>query len=68
MGSLLGSILANFFLEYREEQFCSLNITKPKLYLSHIDIFDNDCTYEHFLNVPNLQHPHLKFTIEKASD
>jgi len=53
MGSLLGPTLANFFLDYLEENLLSTqNDVLPKLYLRYIDdvyaVLDNDdfCSQE----------------------
>ena len=73
MGSPLRPTLAKFFRSIEEKIFSNSNITKPKLYLRYVDhiffvFFHNDCTNKCFLNMLHTQHPHLKSTIEKATE
>ena len=73
MGSPLGPTLANFFLGHIEEQiFANNNDVLPKIYLRYVDdvyaVFDNQNTCSRFLDVLNMQHKNIRFTIEKATE
>ena len=72
MGSPLGPSMANMFMAHRECELLKLAVPPPvffpKLYLRYIDdcfaLFDNYSDIDRFLEVLNLMHCNLKFTVE----
>lgn len=73
MGSPLGPIFANIFMNHLEEEFLiSGNIVKPLVYRRYVDdifcMFDSEMDADIFLNFINGRHPNIQFTIEKERD
>jgi len=73
MGSPLGLTLANFVLVNMENKiFETLHDFYPKLYLRYIDgifaDFEDESSCTSFLNLLNVQHKNIKFTVEHASN
>ena len=73
MGCPLGPTLANFFLSCIEQKlFENKSDFLPSVYLRYIDdiycVFDTESNSLEFLQMLNLQHATIKFTIEKEAN
>ena len=71
MGSPLAPVLANLFMGFHEDHWLK-NYHKPDsvlFYRRYVDdifcIFNNETDATDFFNYLNLQHPNIKFTLEK---
>ena len=70
MGSPLGPALANLFMGYYEQKWLESDQGRlVKFYCRYVDdifcLFENEHQAQTFLDFLNIQHPNLKFTIEK---
>ena len=67
MGSPLGPALANLFMGYCEQKWLESDHRRlVKFYVEDIFcLFENEHQAQTFLDFLNIQHPNLKFTIEK---
>ena len=70
MGSPLGPALANLFMGYYEQKWLESDQGRlVKFYHRYVDdifcLFENEHQAQTFLDFLNIQHPNLKFTIEK---
>ena len=70
MGSPLGPTLANLFMGYYEQKWLESDHGRHfKFYRRYVDdifcLFENEHQAQTFLDFLNIQHPNLKFTIEK---
>ena len=70
MGSPLGLALANLFMGYYEQKWLESDHGRlVKFYRRYVDdifcLFENEHQAQTFLDFLNIQHPNLKFTIEK---
>ena len=72
MGNPLGLTLANWFLGMIEKKIFDQHLSfYPSFYLRYVEdvfaIFNSSTEVQLFLNMPNNQHPNLRFTSEEAS-
>ena len=72
MGSPLGPTLVNFFLGILENSvFEHLSPSHPKIYFRYVDdvfaVFDDNPAVDSFLNVLDILHNNIKFTVEKST-
>ena len=72
MGSSLGPVLANLYMDYQEKKWLQ-ETDKGKLlmYKRYVDdifcIFENEKDAENFFEFHNCQHNNIKFTFEKEN-
>ena len=72
MGSPLGPVLVNLFMEYHEQKwlksFEECELILYRRYMDIICLFNSESDADKFFVFLNQRHPKIKFTIEKQTE